>query len=419
MLRRLLTILVALLLWLGLMAATVWIAHPGDPLEWMGGTALLSGATIVTTLGLLYYFSGFLLPVRNPRRRGPVLRALIAWVLGMNHPYYLIHSDQWGERKVEEQKQMGGRAFNVFFPNSGVVISRCDHAPVISDGIKFKEIGRPGVNFLGYAERVTHAIDLREQLRAFTVKARTRDGIGVSVLAFAPFRIDCGDAEPQQGQPFPLRVRSAFQALYKAQFIEHTGKGQVPERMETHSWDDLPQVLGTRILRNIIAEYRFDDLCAPYRLANDPRKEIIKRFQKELGKELKGYGIQLRGGGISNIMPTEEKRRQIFEERIRAWQAYWVRRIMQRQAEGQRSRMRQIEKARAQAQVEAIRAISDRLIRLQAKEGPISPEQIVGLFIDVIQAMAVQPLARQLLPKGALASLEEARRKVEGGRGKG
>jgi regulator of protease activity HflC (stomatin/prohibitin superfamily) len=318
---------------------------------------------------------------------------------------------------VEQQKEMGGRPFSQILAGPGVVISRCDHAPVISDGVKFKGVRHPGASFLGFADRVAQAIDLREQLRAFTVEARTKDGIGVSVPASAAFRIDCGEAQPELGQPFPFRARSAFLALHKAQFIEHLGKGQVPERMETHYWDDLPRVLGMRILRNIIAEYRFDDLCAPYRLADDPRQEIIKRFREELRKALKGYGIQLVGGGIGNILPAEEKSRQIFEQRIRAWQAYWIRRVMQRQAEGQRSRMRQIEKARAQAQVEAIRAISDRLIRLKEGRGAVSPEEIVNLFIDVIQTMAVQPLARRLLPKSALEPLGEARRKIGKERG--
>jgi regulator of protease activity HflC (stomatin/prohibitin superfamily) len=401
-------ILGALVLWLGLTAA--W----GYSRAGWRGAVLLTTPTVVVFLGLLYYFSAYLLPLENPRQRREPFQALLAWVVGTNFPYYLIHSNQWGDNKVEQHKEMGGKPFREFLPGPGVVISRCDHAPVISDGVRFKGVRRPGVSFLGPAERVTQAIDLREQLRTFTVEARTKDGIGVSIPAFTPFRIDCGEAQPQLNQPFPLRHRSAFLALHKAQFIEHQGKGQVPERMEAHQWDDLPQVLGKRILRDIIAEYRFDDLCAPYRLADDPRAEIINRFKEKLGKDLRDYGIQLMGGGIGNILPTEEKSRQIFEQRIRAWQAHWVRRVMQRQAEGQRSRMRQIEKARAQAQVEAIRAISDRLSRLQEQQGIVSIEEIVNLFIDVIHTMAVQPLTKRLLPPTVLEPLKEVQQKIGG-----
>jgi len=404
--QRSLTTVGVLVLWFGLTA--VW----GYLRDGMRGVALLTVPTVAVFLGLLYFFSAYLLPLPDPRQRRNAFRALLAWAMGTNFPYYLIHSNQWGMNKVEQQKQMGGKPFSALLTGPGVVISRCDHAPVISDGVKFKGVRRPGASFLWFAERVTQAVDLREQLRAFKVEARTKDGIGVSVLAFAPFRIDCGEAQPTLGQPFPFRARSAFLALHKAQFIEHRGKGQVPERMEVHYWDDLPRILGTRILRNIIAKYRFDDLCAPYRLADDPRDKIAQEFRRELGAQLREFGIQLRGGGISNILPTEEKSRQIFEQRIRAWQAYWVRRVMQRQAEGQRSRMRQIEKARAQAQVEAIRAISDRLIRLKEREGMVPPEQIVNLFIDVIQTMAVQPLAKRLLPKTALEPLKEVQRRI-------
>jgi hypothetical protein len=242
----------------------------------------------------------------------------------------------------------------------------------VSDGVTFKGVKTPGVSFIGFADSVPQAVDLRTQLRAFFVEARTKDGIGVKVLAFAPFHIDCGIDIPRLGQPFPFRAQAAFKALHKAQLIEHTDKGQVPERMEAHLWDDLPRVIGTRVLRDIIAKYRFDDLCAPYKLADDPRDEIVKEFKNQLGNELQSCGI------------------------------------------GQRSRLRQIEKARAQAQVEVVQTLSDRLIRLQETETIISSEEIVKMFIDMINQVALRPLVRRLLPDGLTDSVQQMGQRVEG-----
>lgn len=370
------------------------------------GVLLVSVPACIVPFIVLRVVSHYLLPLREPGQRGQAFKGLLTFVMGTNYPYYIIRSDEWDKSKVGHQTQMGGSAFGLLLAGPGVVISRCDHAPVVSDGVKFKGVKTPGVSFTAFADSVPQAIDLREQLRAFTVEARTKDGIGVKFLAFTPFRIDPGEEMPRLGQPFPFRASAAFKALHQAQLIEHTGKGQVPERMEVRLWDDLPRVLGTRILRDIIAEYRFDDLCAPYQLAEDPRTQIAKDFRERLSNELKECGIKLVGGGVSNLLPAEKNRRQIFEQRIRNWQVHWVRHVMQQQAEGQRSRLRQIEKARAQAQVEAIQAISNRLAQLQETEAVISPEEIVALFINVIERMAMRPWVRRLLPAGFTDSVE-------------
>jgi hypothetical protein len=133
-----------------------------------------------------------------------------------------------------------------------------------------------------------------------------------------------------------------------------------------------------------------------------------------LGNELQSCGIKLVGGGISNLLPAEKSRRQIFEQRIRSWQVHWVRHAMQLQAQGQRSRLRQIEKARAQAQVEVVQTLSDRLIRLQETETIISSEEIVKMFIDMINQVALRPLVRRLLPDGLTDSVQQMGQRVEG-----
>jgi hypothetical protein len=78
---------------------------------------------------------------------------------------------------------------------------------------------------------------------------------------------------------------------------------------------------------------------------------------------------------------------------------------MHQQAEGHRSRLRQIEKARAQAQIDVIRELSNRLARLQETKTVISSGEIVDLFIDMIKQMAARPTVRRLLPSGTAQSL--------------
>jgi regulator of protease activity HflC (stomatin/prohibitin superfamily) len=372
---------------------------------WQGVLYLVLPAVILPSV-VIYVVSRNLLPLRDTGQHPQALSAFLSCIAGTNRPYYIINDQEWGKEKVVSQPQMKGSAFGFLLTGPGVVFSRCDHAPVISDGVRFKGIKTPGVNFTHYGDSIPQAIDLREQLRAFTVEARTKDGIDIKVLAFTPFRIDSGQETPQLGAPFPFRQSAAFKAIHTAQLIEHKGKGQIDERMEGHLWDKLPSILGRRVLRDIISRYRFDDLSAPYQLDKDPRVEIASEFRSRLKQELKPCGIKLVGGGISNLLPAERSRREIFEQRIRRWQVRWVRYAMDKRSEGQRSRLRQIEKARAQAQVEAIQAISERLARLESTHAIISSEEICNLLIGVIQQMAVRPLVRRLLPEGITSSVE-------------
>ena len=394
-----------------LVLAGLWAWSWGTPLigYWRGGwigALLISIPTFVGPAFVFYRTARYLLPLRDESQHAQALRAFVTFLLGTHYPHWLIHSDEWRLNKVEQQTQVGGSAFVPTLAGPGVVVSRCDHTAIVSDGVDFKGAPSPGLNFTGYATNVPQAMDLRVQLRAFHVEARTKDGIGIKVLAFTPFQLDCGSEVPQLGEPFPYRASSAFKAYHQAQLIEHSGKGQVPERTETLLWVDLPQQIGTRVLRDILAKYRFDDLCAPFRLVEDPRTKIADEFKYRLKKELKPCGINLVGGGISNLLPAEASRRQIFEQRIRSWQVRWVRRVMELQAEGQRSRLRQIEKARAQAQIEAIQAISERMSKIEDMHGGISSEDIFTLFIDVINQMAVRPLVRRLLPENVAESVE-------------
>ena len=370
------------------------------------GVLYLTLPTFVLPGAVMYYVSRYFLPLQDKEQRSQALSTFLSAIVGTNRPYYVISEKEWGKEKVISQPQIKGNAFGQILAGPGVVLSRCDHAPVISDGVKFKGVKTPGVNFISFGDTVPQAVDLREQLRAFNVEARTKDGIDIRVLAFTPFRIDSGQAIPQLGEPFPFRQSAAFKAIHTAQLIEHKGKGQIKERMEDHLWDELPPILGRRVLRDIISQYRFDDLSAPYQLDRDPRVDIAAQFRDRLRQELAPCGIKLVGGGISNLLPAERSRREIFEQRIRRWQVHWVRYVMNKRSEGQRSRLRQIETARAQAQVEAIQAISERLARLEDAQSTISSEEICNLLIDVIQQMAVRPLVKRLLPEEVTKSVE-------------
>jgi len=383
------------------------------------GLVLLFGGfmlAIPVFYGGLFLVGGKLLPFPPPDqgvarrerlrqwldRHWTVFKIFQDYLSGLNYPIWMVTRAPREEDRIEER--IPGDPLAQFAQGQGVILTDCDMAVAVSTGMKFKGVLGPGLIFTGFAERPTQTVDLRPQLRAFWVQAMTRDGIQVKVLAFTPFQIERGEQQPHLGEPFPFRRSAAFKAV-------HAQMKPLPDSPE-HSqlfWDELPPFLGTRILQDILSQYRFDDLYAPYGLGEEPpRLAIARAFRQRLKQELEPLGIQLLGGGISNILPVRD---EVMKERVRAWQAEWVRQILVRQAESQRERIWRIEQARAEAQANLILTLGERLAELDRSDSPVSPEDVIREFLRVLEEMAQQPMMRRYLPR---EMAEEARRLIGG-----
>ncbi len=391
-------LLLPTVLWLVWMFAIVPLSLPLK-LTLLVAELLLVGMVFLIGLFLL---GGFVLPFppldpslpwperlrQRLRECQRVFKILLDVLMGQNYPFWVVTDEPREEDKIEERGK--GDALAMFALGNGIIISDCDHAVAVSDGIKFKGVQGPGLLFTGFADRPMRTLDLRPQLRAFTVQGLTRDGIQVKVLAFTPFQIDRGEQTPRLGEPFPYRKSAAFRAVH-AQMMT-AGNPDHPQ----YAWDELPQLYGTRILQDILARYDFDDLYRYDPGEEPPRVRIAREFRERLRKELEPCGIQLIGGGISNLLPVRE---EVLKERVRNWRADWVRRILLRQAEGQRERLWRIEQARAEAQAHLILALGEQLAELDRPDTPVTPQKIVDQFLKILEEMTQQPMMRRYLPR--------------------
>lgn len=381
------------------LAVVVLLRPPLQGLFLLGGLLAIPAVLLVG----LFIVGGFLLPFPPPdpvtsraarwrarlRNHWITFKILLDYISGGGYPYWIITDEPREEDKIEQRGK--GDALATVALGNGIILSDCDHAVAVSDGLKFKGVQGPGLIFTGFAERPMRTLDLRPQLRAFTVQALTRDGIQVKVLAFTPFQIDRGEQQPRLGEPFPYRKSAAFKAVH-AQMME------LPESRDhpLHAWDELPKVIGTRILQDILSRYRFDELYDYGPGEEMPRVRIAREFRERLKAELEPLGIHLIGGGISNLLPVKE---ELLKERVRNWKAEWVRRILVKQAEGQRERLWRIEQARAEAQAHLILALGKRLAELDRPDAPARSAQIVEQFLKVLTEMTQQPMLRRYLPR--------------------
>jgi hypothetical protein len=356
--------------------------------------------------------------------RRKVLRCLLTYTLGSNYAYYVLVDEKITDRTEDSRtwltgeervvKRVDGDPFGAFLSGPGLVLTGCDHAVALSSGLRFKGAKGPGVVFTGMSDAPTQALDLRVQLRAFPVTARTKDGIEVKVTTFIPFQMGAGGQRPELGQGYPYRASDVFRAIH-AQPMDHKDETQSPDNLEALKWYDLPQLAGERIMREILSRYNFDDLYAPFDLypdpKGDPRARIAQELRDELDKVLPTWGIQRIGGGISNIEPMDPR---VIQQRIEAWQADWARQVMLKRAAGHATRIQLIEQARAQAQVDIIRGIGQRIEELRSSGESTTPHQIVQYlteyFIDALEQLAVRGQVRRLLPGDTDRVLQSARR---------
>lgn len=363
-------------------------------------------------------------------RRRMGLRCLLTYAMGTNYPYYVVIDEKitrrttgqrtwlpWHEKLI---KRLDGDNFGQVLAGPGIILTGPDQVVVLSTGLKFKGAKGPGIIFTDMSDSPTQVIDLRVQLRVFPVKARTKDGIEVQVLAFAPFQIGTSRNKedpkpPRLGGGFPYHIPDVFLAIH-AQQVEHENPAQAPQSLRRLEWYDLPQLVGERALRKIISEYKFDDLYAPSELHTEPgqqspRSRIDHALEDMLESELPEFGLRRAGSGIGNLEPVDPR---VIKERVEAWKANWKRRIMLRQAAGQAQRVRLIEHARAQAQIDVIVDIGKRIEALQSDGTSVPMDRMAGLLIEILERLAGGQARRQYLP-GDIDDVIQQAKQTKGG----
>jgi hypothetical protein len=354
---------------------------------------LITLPTWLVFWGSLFWISRRLLPLRDRSQWGEAFRSVVTFNLGTNYPYHVLEDRELVER-------MPGNPYSLFFSGPGIVLTGPAHAPIIWDGLEFKRIAEPGLTLTQRYEIVHQTIDLRPQLRAFHVEAITKDGIRIRVETFVPFKLHAQGREPELGTSFPLYEKSIYKAV----------RQQPVEQEQKLTWDELPRIVATRILRKIISEYRFDELCEPFDPTKDPRVDIRTSLVKQISQELRPHGIDVIGGGIGNLEPVD---RSIIEKRIDAWRAEWERKILVTMGEARATEIWELERAHIQAQASLIAAVRQAV----AQQPEINPDVLSNMaalrFIEALEEMACTPEVREAAPEETSETIEYLRRALK------
>lgn len=378
----------------------LWLGYCGSCAVgyWAGGWLGLLTITLpgwIVFWGGIYAISRHLLPLDGKKQWTKAFRSLFTFSLGTNYPYHVLEDRGLVQR-------VAGNPYGRLFAGPGIVLTDAAHAPIVWDGLKFRRISEPGLTLTERLETIHQVVDLRPQLRTFYIEAVTKDGIRVRVETFLPFKLQARDQQPQIGSSFPLDRPS----IYKAVWTQPVEQGQ------RRLWDQMAPITTTRVMRRIIANYNFDELCAPHDPSQDPRVEINERLVREVRKEVEKYGVEVMGIRISNLLPVD---RSILNDRIMSWRAQWERKIMGVLGQGRANALLETERAHARAQADMIDAIGKIIEQPDGIDPAVVTEMAALRFIEALEEMTCRPEVQDALPGEVAETMAYMRRALTRG----
>ena len=157
-----------------------------------------------------------------------------------------------------------------------------------------------------------------------------------------------GNPSPELGRSLPYDEDAVIKAAQAQNMMQR-------EQSEKSGWDVLVRQRCKPVMRDIIAEYTVDELCSLYDLFRDPRVEIAARMRDEVRAQIRKWGLELIGGGISNLVPPDE----IIQQRIDHWKAHLQKEVEILEAQAEAKERHMIEHARAKAEKELIVRITE------------------------------------------------------------
>jgi len=366
------------------------------------GILFLSFPAMAMGLMSAYCFSSLALPLSSseetkaeetkPEKRWLALRCALTYALGTNYPYYVIRDwkNSSNANETIPKPRAPGNPFLQFFAGPGIVLTDCAHAAVLNDGFAYR-VAHPGLTFTNIYEQLFAAVDLRPQLRVTTIPAETQDGILTKTLVFMPHRIDTGGKEASLGNSLPYYGQALLKAVTQNIYVEHdwrrdeTGKGI--ETIKRVPWDELVLMEGPAIFKNIVVGYTCNELHETQDGKRDPRAEIGQAFRNQLKSRMSKFGIEMVGGGLSNIVPE----RSVVEQRIANWSAKWKKRIEEEIGQAEAEITLGMEPIWAEAQLSIYQDLADIL----QKTGTLSDEIIAFQLVEALGAIPPREATEQ------------------------
>ena len=399
-------------------AAIAAYAIPPWPsfMNWVFDLLAFAGSLVA---GLML-ISQFVLPVQTMRERRAVFDHFMQFVSGNYGPIIVVKDGKIIGRKEELRRY--GHGVALVDPVSAIVIehaaARHSALPAVNlevarDGMPqpvragpaLVRAAGPGIRFIAPGERVVAALDLRRQSRGTTAKGLTRDGIECSAYISATFALNPdveGHAAETASQPperaernqpaYYFNARNAFRAVY----------GVALGEKQSVDWTELPLMVAVERFRDVLSEYKLDDLFPPTK----PDVYPFATFQGKVvslvkdASVLRERGLVVYGVGIGSFsMP-----REVLNQRIRSWQARWQKATIQQEAGVVRAYITAESRWQKKTQDRIFTDIQSLLI---TTNDPVARKALALMLMKALRRAAADPRQRQRLPAETLRTIED------------
>jgi regulator of protease activity HflC (stomatin/prohibitin superfamily) len=258
---------------------------------------------------------------------------------------------------------------------------------------RFRRVLGPGTRTLYRFEYPRTVVDIRPQERELdNVSMVTSDGIELTTSISVTFQVDKGKEKPTPDQPFPFDPDAVRQVAYAD---TNQGEGSIS------SWESLPLIVTSGQLKDIIAEYRLDELILSEQNGIDIHRRLQLEMERRSRAMMRRFGVEIRGTRLGSLELPEP----VTDQRIRYWQSYWNKQRFLQLADGEAEILEMQEIARSEAEAIMLQAIVEGLQRAKRAGRDVSSREVVALrLIESLEGMARQseqlmPLPTQLMPQ--------------------
>ena len=375
-------------------------------------------AFAVMLVGGLMLISQFVLPVHTVRERRAVFDHFMQFVTGNAGPIIFVKDGQIVGRKEELRRY--GHGVALVDPVSAIVIERAAAqrwwfpagdmdtsnaaTPESNDrGPALVRAAGPGIVFIYPGERVVSALDLRRQSRGANAQALTRDGIECAAYISVSFGLDPDPSrEAPPGSPpagrgernhpaYHFNRSSAFRAVY----------GVALGDKQPLTWTDLPLTVAIERFRDVLSEYKLDDLFQPTK----PDVYPFSTFQGRVislvkdAPVLRERGLIVYSVGVSGFTLP----REVINQRIRSWQARWKKASIQQEGAAASQAIRTENRWQTNAQQLIFKDIQ---ALLGATEDPVARRALTLMLMKAMRRAVADPRRRVKLTPEAIRAIE-------------
>lgn len=316
---------------------------------------------------------GFLRRLRDPRRAGAATVTVSPLDL--------------------ESKRLGSARLRVGGP--GRVTIPTGHAAVTEMNGRFYRVIGSGSHALDRFEYLHSLYDLRSQDRTDPeVELHSKEGLEFVTAVSVTFRIGAPELTVSVQQPFPYDADTVRKLAYNQTNLPG---GHIS------NWENTALGVVKAALAASVSSFSLNELLQDEQTEMGAHLTIRRNVEREARIKLRDQGIELIRVRIGGFRFPED----VTDLHIQYWRTYWDNQARLTLAEGEAVALEDMDLARAEAEIELVKAVADGMeqARRQGYQGGVS--EIVALrFVEALEKMALESKGEITLPEQLLPQLQ-------------